>query len=204
VRLDAVRVWWAGFAAAVLLVAIPVGLASAAPGASSPGVLKSDILVARELGNGWSGPSGVKATSTTDTWSRPTCWTYSTQFGGPYVRAYFTRSSTSIANIEEQIFAPSASAKAVFQMMDRCGLPKGVPPHSTGGARLVPTQPISLFDGLGQASSGSLSRPFPDQRIQSIYGVVVKGRYLVTFGYTGSASLSQVHRWAVAAVARVP
>lgn len=120
------------------------------------------------------------------------------------MRAYFTPSSASIANIEEQIFVPSASAKAVFRMMDRCGLPKGVPPHATGGVRLVPTQPISLFQGLGQASSGSLSHPLADQRIESIYGVVAKGDYLVTFGYTGSASLSQVHRWAVAAVARVP
>ena len=56
----------------------------------------------------------------------------------------------------------------------------------------IPIEHIALFQGLGQASLGTLNYPETDRHIIGVYGLIVRDNYIVTITYFAPGPLSKV------------
>jgi hypothetical protein len=162
--------------------------------------LKSEMLTPGQIDPGWQQePYGSVAGVTRDTWNPTQCWKWGTTFGGPVVSRHFEGAPYGVPFLDETIMDPSAGSKAVYEMMRRC--PGPLPPRLHQGVlHRLPTNRTTIFNGIGDPSSGSVAM---DGGRRSVAALFVQGSKLVFFDYLGSASLGQIRQWAQNAASKV-
>jgi len=171
----------------------------------TPADLKSELLTSTELGRGWHVDSFTGSGESKDTWISPTCWKFTTKFGGPVAEVRYTRNGFGIPLFQETIERTTASPQTILDMMVRCGYPHGSP-GSIGGVRLKTTStPLRILPlaSLGQGYIGIVSYPLKDRKVRDIYGIAVQGNDLLNVTYVGADPLAEVRAWAAEAVAQV-
>lgn len=167
--------------------------------------LKEELLTPAELGGGWTMLFPIKEYNLKDTWASPSCYKWTTSFGGPAVNSTYTINTATLPQFSELIERTTAPPQSIFNMVVRCGNPRGRNPLLKKGGRLttIPIEHIALFQGLGQASLGTLNYPEPDRHIIGVYGLIVRDSDIVTITYFGPGPLSKVRIWAEQAVAQI-
>ena len=79
----------------------------------------------------------IKEYNLKDTWASPSCYKWTTSFGGPAVNSTYTINTATLPQFSELIERTTAPPQSIFNMVVRCGNPRGRNPLLKKGGRLT-------------------------------------------------------------------